>query len=57
MRIAFAYQETFEKDILINLIGYRRYGHNELDEPGFTQRSSTRPSGNILRCASCGPTG
>ncbi len=37
MRIVYAYQETFEKDILVNLIGYRRYGHNELDEPGFTQ--------------------
>lgn len=37
MRIAFAYQKTFERDILIDLIGYRRYGHNELDEPGFTQ--------------------
>lgn len=36
-RIAFAYQEKFEKDVLIDLIGYRRYGHNELDEPGFTQ--------------------
>lgn len=36
-RIAFAYQRTFEKDILIDLVGYRRYGHNELDEPGFTQ--------------------
>lgn len=36
-RLAFAYQRTFEKDILIDLIGYRRYGHNELDEPGFTQ--------------------
>lgn len=36
-RIAFAYQERFERDILIDLIGYRRYGHNELDEPGFTQ--------------------
>ncbi len=36
-RIAFAYQRRFEKDILIDLIGYRRYGHNELDEPGFTQ--------------------
>lgn len=36
-RIASAYQERFEKDILIDLIGYRRYGHNELDEPGFTQ--------------------
>ncbi len=36
-RIAFAYQDKFEKDFLIDLIGYRRYGHNELDEPGFTQ--------------------
>ncbi len=35
--IAFAYQQEFEKDFLIDLIGYRRYGHNELDEPGFTQ--------------------
>lgn len=36
-RIAYAYQHEFEKDILIDLIGYRRYGHNELDEPAFTQ--------------------
>ena len=35
--IAFAYQQKFEKDFLIDLVGYRRYGHNELDEPGFTQ--------------------
>ncbi len=36
-RIAFAYQDRFEKDILVDLVGYRRYGHNELDEPSFTQ--------------------
>jgi 2-oxoglutarate dehydrogenase E1 component len=36
-RLAFAYQERFEKDLVIDLVGYRRYGHNELDEPGFTQ--------------------
>lgn len=36
-RIAFGYQDEFEKDFMIDLIGYRRYGHNELDEPGFTQ--------------------
>jgi 2-oxoglutarate dehydrogenase E1 component len=36
-RLAFAYQQEFEQDFLIDLIGYRKYGHNELDEPGFTQ--------------------
>lgn len=37
IRTAFAYREAFNKDFLIDLIGYRRYGHNEGDEPGFTQ--------------------
>lgn len=36
-RMAFAYQKEFEQDFVIDLIGYRKYGHNELDEPGFTQ--------------------
>jgi 2-oxoglutarate dehydrogenase E1 component len=36
-RLAFAYRQTFQKDFLIDLIGYRRYGHNEGDEPRFTQ--------------------
>jgi 2-oxoglutarate dehydrogenase E1 component len=36
-RTATAYRERFHKDFLIDLIGYRRYGHNEGDEPGFTQ--------------------
>ena len=36
-RLAFEFQNRFEKDFLIDLIGYRRHGHNELDQPGFTQ--------------------
>ena len=36
-RLAIAYRERFQRDFLIDLIGYRRYGHNEGDEPAFTQ--------------------
>ncbi|MCU0465454.1 MAG: 2-oxoglutarate dehydrogenase E1 component [Anaerolineae bacterium] len=36
-RIAFGYQNEFEKDIVIDLVGYRRHGHNEMDEPMYTQ--------------------
>jgi 2-oxoglutarate dehydrogenase E1 component len=36
-RLAFAYRATFRRDFLIDLIGYRRWGHNEGDEPAFTQ--------------------
>lgn len=36
-RMAAAYRNRFQRDFLINLIGYRRHGHNEGDEPRFTQ--------------------
>ncbi len=36
-RMAHAYREKFNKDFMIDLVGYRRYGHNEGDEPAYTQ--------------------
>ena len=37
VRMAHAYRDKFSKDILVDLVGYRRWGHNEGDEPAFTQ--------------------
>lgn len=36
-RLAWAYRQRFQLDFLIDIVGYRRYGHNEGDEPAFTQ--------------------
>ena len=36
-RIAADYRATFHKDVVVDLVGYRKYGHNEIDEPMFTQ--------------------
>lgn len=36
-RLACAYRQKFATDFVIDLVGYRRYGHNEGDEPRFTQ--------------------
>jgi 2-oxoglutarate dehydrogenase E1 component len=37
MEMAMVYRQHFKSDIFIDLLGYRKYGHNEGDEPKFTQ--------------------
>ena len=37
VRIAVEYRQQFNRDVFIDLLGYRKYGHNEGDEPKFTQ--------------------
>jgi multifunctional 2-oxoglutarate metabolism enzyme len=37
VRLAFAFRQEFGHDVLIDLIGYRKFGHNEADEPAYTQ--------------------
>jgi 2-oxoglutarate dehydrogenase E1 component len=37
MRLAYDYRRTYHRDVVVDLVGYRRFGHNETDEPSYTQ--------------------
>ena len=37
MSIATRFRQQFKRDVVVDIVGYRRHGHNETDEPAFTQ--------------------
>jgi len=57
-RIAMAFRAEFRRDIVVDVVGYRRRGHNELEEPMFTEpvryaRIAERPSTPIAYAEAC----
>ena len=41
MEVAAEYRQAFGKDVVVDIVGFRRHGHNEIDEPMFTQVTCT----------------
>ena len=50
IKLAVDYRQKFKKDIFIDIIGYRRYGHNEQDQPAFTQPMMYQTIGQRSTC-------
>ena len=46
IRLAMAFRKRFAHDVVVDLVGYRRFGHNEADEPAYTQPLTVGQIGN-----------
>ena len=50
-RLALEYRQTFGRDVVVEIICYRRHGHNEGDEPFFTQPLTVRKDQGEAACS------
>ena len=51
VRLAMAFRRLFAQDVVIDLVGYRRFGHNEQDEAAYTQPLMVEQIDDASQCA------